>query len=402
MGKKFELPTYSVVVDTNAIRGANELLLIAPSFSKAWKECTKITTLHLRVPDIVRGERIYQLFGHGTVTLQQAHAAQETLKTVSGLPPTPLVSPQQVLAAIEKRFDNWIKSLQGELVPTPWKLVDWPQVISHALFRVAPFEPPTTNDKGEKIDSEKGFRDRLVLECLRHVVESRGEDEIAFITRDKRLREAIPLHFDENSVGVYDDMEGFQRGLLTAQTLNNNLLGQRIAQKAPIEFYDPTNPKCFYTSCRILETLRQIDESLDTYPWQAHRLYLMQFNVAQGNPPLLGYEDECATNHYEPHSQDRVWHNRTDLAEYKDGRTHWKTVFSQVRQFRNVRPDVFDLLAIMVRVSQWEVVWSCKIDNQSQFTDLKDESMMQSKNPYVEPLLDIHGMRTSEAWKNAM
>jgi hypothetical protein len=129
----------------------------------------------------------------------------------------------------------------------------------------------------------------------------------------------------------------------------------------------------------------------------------MQHNLELGNPPLLGYgDDEFSTTHYEPHSQEKVWHNRTELADVRDGRTHWKTVFSQVRQFQNYRPDVFDLLSIMIRVSQWEVVWSCKVDDQAQFMDLKYESMMQSRNPYVEPLSDIHGMHTSKAWRNAI
>lgn len=151
---------------------------------------------------------------------------------------------------------------------------------------------------------------------------------------------------------------------------------------------------CWIPPDSLLSHERQFFATNTVHPVNGYKL---------GNPPLLGYgDDEFSTAHYEPHSQEKVWHNRTELADVRNGRTHWKTVFSQVRQFQNYRPDVFDLLSIMIRVSQWEVVWSCKIDNQAQFADLEYESMMQSRNPYVEPLLDIHGMHTSEAWKNAI
>jgi hypothetical protein len=75
MAKQFALPIYNVVIDTNAIRGKDEQLLIAPSFSRVWKECTILTTLHLHVPDIVRGERIQQLFKHATLAIKQANSA---------------------------------------------------------------------------------------------------------------------------------------------------------------------------------------------------------------------------------------------------------------------------------------------------------------------------------------
>jgi hypothetical protein len=366
---QFALPTYDVIIDTNAIWSKDERSAISPTFKQAWEAVTKLTTLHLFVPDIVRGERVEQLVNLANDALQKAKNSLDFLHKISGISPVSTPSLNNVRRAIEKRFDDEVRGLKGTITPTPCDRIDWQEVIEHALKRVAPFEPAKKNDKGEKIDSEKGFRNRLILECLRHVVASKREHAIAFIGKDALLRDAISLHFKEGTLSCYEDVESFKRALVASQELGNTRLGERVAQKAPIVFYDPMDPACFYTSCHIYDELRQI-EDLDTYPWRAHRFYLMQLNVARGNPPLLGYgEDGLGANRYAAHSMEKVWHNRTDLADYRDGRTHWKTAFSLVRQFEHVRRDTFDLLATMVRVSPWEVVWSCICDRESNFSD---------------------------------
>jgi len=71
--KRFSPPHFIVVVDTNALYYQEPTNVVSPKFEPIWNQCNDITTLSLVVPEVVKGERLFQL-----VTL-----AQQSIETIS-------------------------------------------------------------------------------------------------------------------------------------------------------------------------------------------------------------------------------------------------------------------------------------------------------------------------------
>ena len=69
MAKKDPIP---VVVDSNALYTVGPTLG-SPQFVQTWKECLKIAPLKLFVPDVVKGERVYQLVRIASEAVQNAN-----------------------------------------------------------------------------------------------------------------------------------------------------------------------------------------------------------------------------------------------------------------------------------------------------------------------------------------
>jgi len=170
MGKQFELPNYSVVVDTNALWCDNPSILVSETFKNTWAECNKLTTVVLYVPKVVRGERLHQLNKYAKEVLQKATNAGNTIKAISDIPAAALPLLEQVQKGIAKRFDDWLNAAGGVEVKTPYLKINWQSIVQDAIWRNPPFEDAPLAEKGKKkTDSEKGFRDRLIMECLREV-----------------------------------------------------------------------------------------------------------------------------------------------------------------------------------------------------------------------------------------
>ncbi len=238
----------------------------------------------------------------------------------------------------------------------------------------------------------------MVIECLRHKFLTRGDHKVAFICADGRCKEGVKLHFNED-VSIFNELSDFYNEVAASHEKHSSLIGKLIAKKAPPTFYTPNDPHCLYKIAHLDEMYKQTGDAVDEYPAQAHRLYLMKRNLSMGNPPLLGY-DAITAILYDPISEEKVWHVSTELEDFRDGRTHWKTYYGQVRRFE-LGTTTKDFLSDMIRVYMCEAVWSCKTDDQSNFTDLKLEGAASYGELFVEPLWDSETGKVSEAWQMA-
>lgn len=167
MSKKFELASFDVVADTNA--------LYAPALEATWESCCGLTPLALLIPEIVKQERVYQLCTKATEAMATASKSLSTLKGLCGFPMPKLPTERQVQTNTVKAFEQWLDRLGAVVVPTHYATLDWHDLVRHAVWRIPPFSP----------SGEKGFRDYLVMHSLKDIYSARKHDKVAFLCNDK-------------------------------------------------------------------------------------------------------------------------------------------------------------------------------------------------------------------------
>src|SRR5436189_187285 len=86
MSKKLSRNQMAVVVDSNALY-TNDIGKISGSkFEGAWKESSQLADINLLVPEVVKGERLYQLVMAAGRAVDNAVKNFDTITKVAALP----------------------------------------------------------------------------------------------------------------------------------------------------------------------------------------------------------------------------------------------------------------------------------------------------------------------------
>ena len=349
-----------------------------------------LTHLRLLIPEIVKQERIYQLCDKAKEAAANARKNFGTLKGVCGYDIPKLPTDKEIQQRATARFEAWLKKLDAIIIPLRHDKLDLKELIHLAVWKRPPFSP-----KGEK-----GFRDYLVLQAIREAYATNGCDKVAFLCHDDLLSTTSESAFDKKTFTVYKDLEAFESQLKLTREANNAEYVDALLEAAPSVFFTEGNPDCVYTSCHVLQQLRNAhSDSLDKYPWLAHSVYISQ---TQAGAQYTG--GDILNMPYKVNSEERLICGDTALASVDHDRTmHWKTEIRLVRLFEHITPDTFDINSTMVRIAPFEIRWSCKEDGELNFSELKYEGAIAFPEE-VEPLFSSQyqsGLTISTNWRDA-
>lgn len=360
MSKPYKLPSFTVVVDTNAIYQKDVSNVVGQKFSELWKECAALTKLHLIIPEVVRGERLYQLTAFAQQAVDNANKSLERIVKVSGAEVSEGPKLDAVKAAIEKKFDKWVKEFGAQIAPIPYGKINWPKLVEDAVWRVKPFVAPT-----EEKDSEKGFRDYLILETVKELVHT-ANDQVVLISKDGVFREAAIAQFTAAKFAAYEDMEAFASYLKLAKEKMNQEYAQAVFQKVPQVFFTPNDPNCIYNKFTVgARIVKQFSGILD-----------FLFNKPQPTPGLFGLSGVGNEGIFVPVSSDKIFIDSTEFVhDPKSVGVKWKTVVRFVRLFRRQGPQVatvpgLEWLNETIRIQLFNVFWTCEIDAEINFLNL--------------------------------
>ncbi len=179
-------PPHIIVPDTNILWHEDKSLVVSPDFESFWNEYSRQLTLRLIIPEVVRGELLFQQTTSATKSLSIAIENLEKVGRITQKKFRKPTTPEITKKRIEKRFDNWLNRSDGSIEPTPIEDIDWRHMVNSAIWRDSPF---TFDPKNR--DSEKGFRDALILETVPKIVSSNSSEFIAFVSNDTALRETL-------------------------------------------------------------------------------------------------------------------------------------------------------------------------------------------------------------------
>lgn len=167
---------FEVLLDTNALRGAGWIEVTSTETKRLAREVPNGVELRIVTPQISRDERCYQMTKSA---LDAADAARSLAKIVGG----DVVDDRTAIQRVSEHVDRELRELGIRVVEFDYQAVTLERIVDDAVQRVAPFEP----------GSEKGFKDRIVLETALQVVRAnQGTDtETLLVTGDARLHTAL-------------------------------------------------------------------------------------------------------------------------------------------------------------------------------------------------------------------
>ena len=82
MIRKEEIKIHIVIPDTNIIWFKDKSIVVNPAFDKFWDNYSQNSNLHLVIPEVVKGEILFQ---QSTSAIRQMEKATESIKEVSSI-----------------------------------------------------------------------------------------------------------------------------------------------------------------------------------------------------------------------------------------------------------------------------------------------------------------------------
>jgi hypothetical protein len=191
-----------VFFDSNAIYNDTAYYLLKKEIFDLINNHSNLPDIEIEwhIPEIVVKERKFQMIKRGMLLLPSL----EKLEKLIGINVN--ITPQTIKDSIDSAIQKQIDSLAIKNLKLDCTKVNLETVIHNAVNRIVPFED---NDK------EKGFRDSMILETFKQLLEvspkTKATCRIIFISNDGKLNEAVQIIADQsNNIEVIpkiDDLE---------------------------------------------------------------------------------------------------------------------------------------------------------------------------------------------------
>ncbi len=252
---KREINTQVVAVDSTALFSADKGPAVHPDFDRAWAEHQSIAKLQLVVPEIVRGEIVFQHTHRAVKAWQSVRQQAAELEKITGLLFPVSGSEEEFRKAVEAKFDRWASEKGARIAPTPYAKISWPDVCEAAVWR----RPPFTRDPAK----EKGFRDALILESIAEHFRSEDPNcDLVWISEDTLLRETAKSRFQSDSrVRCFEDMTSYFSLLkLTKERLDKDFISI-VLERAKTGFYSAgSSQSVFHSAVSLAKAKFKPDE----------------------------------------------------------------------------------------------------------------------------------------------
>jgi hypothetical protein len=232
--KKPSPPEHIVVVDTTILWHEDKTVVVNPEFDGFWNRYSAIFPMKLLIPDVVRGELLFQQRTSASKHLHKANQELQSVFSITKREYSHRVTLDRIAEQVERRLDSWIEVRGAEVKAAPIQDIDWKQVISDSINRV----PPFTSDPKHPM-SEKGFRDYMILETVCSICRFFSNDvNIAFLCGDYTLRQAADKRLGSiESFTSYESIADFVSFIeLTRKNLTERFV-KSILAKAREKFH---------------------------------------------------------------------------------------------------------------------------------------------------------------------
>jgi len=377
--KKKDVPKHLLVVDTNELWQETKNEAISEIFEEFWSEHSYKYTLELHIPEVVRGEILFQ---HTNSALKALNRANNQFKNMSrsankGYKHT--VTPAKIRKDVEAKIDKWIKVKSAVVVPTPIDEIDWNKVINNAVWRNPPFEEATNN--------EKGFRDAMILETLRCISNKENTLNIAFVSRDKLLVETATKELKGNKLlSCFESLEQLASYLKLKEKKLKDEFIVAIQKRASEKFYDFKSNSGVLRSNEIVSHIRsKFSESFVLHQHGGLNSLAMLSGLTGKSP---------ASSKWDDYSDESIWIQSPEFEKIEGERTyHWSNVISFVQLFKYRSGDQGTLLSyqdgeIHIRIIRFTVKWKADVKTDGRFQNIKFLEVKPKETRFEKPSND--------------
>ena len=368
MAANYKLPKYTIYFDANIAYTKKPAEPISAKLLTAVKKASALTQIDVRVPEVVVEELAYQQFVIAQAATENLKKNARTLLQVSGLTVADPPDEEAMKAGVKALFAESLAQASFSQIPTPIENVDWAAQIQDSCWRRSPFEKPSSEDDL----AEKGFRDKIILETVKNDASTIKNGVVAFISGDNRLRTAFKNQATTKCpIEVYSKLgellgnlellsktqsEAFTRDVLTKVGPFFDTISQDVTKKLIAEHSDEmSQPSLFSRS--------PPQQATTLFPALAGTFTGNWFEEFQRWAPVTPVKVHVSAPVFQPDEKKG------------DGRYHWISTVTLVRLLRRTEPILPGLVPEeRIRTKDFDVKWSCKIDQSAKFSDPSVES----------------------------
>ena len=241
---KQKIIPHIIIVDTSILWHEDKSHVVHPDFKKLWDNYAEEFSFKLVVPEVVRGEILFQ---QCTSAIKSMKKATEFIKQVERITEHHYfqrITESEIKERVTKRFDKWLKSKEGIVAETPVKRINWKQMIDKSIWRKPPFIFDAKNP-----DVEKGFRDALILEIVLVTTWREQRTRRFFLCKDKMLAKAAKD--GTKYLEAYESIDDFESYLkLVKEELEEQFISS-ILKRAQEKFFSKTDMSCLYYRANV-------------------------------------------------------------------------------------------------------------------------------------------------------
>ncbi|MCU7845332.1 MAG: DUF4935 domain-containing protein [Candidatus Thiodiazotropha sp. (ex Monitilora ramsayi)] len=377
--KRKRPPKHVLIPDTSILWYQEKDLCVCPEFTAFWDEYGVKYEIDLIIPEVVRGELLYQHTTTALKTLERINKQFDNLSGVANKRYGHRVNPNRVRNDVGVKFDTWISSVSATIFDTPIADIDWRQLIQNAIWRHLPF----IEDKDKR--NEKGFRDALILETVISIVSSNPHTDIAFISNDTDLLSATKKRLKpENKCSFYETLDEFSSFLRLLDEQLTNEFVQAIQKRAREKFHSEKDSSCIIYRDNIVSKIREQFESEFAPPIPSRSLGLA---LASSPSPI--------TERWDKYSSEGIWIRAPSFVElHGESEFVWDSRVTFVQLFKYSGPGGGGLILGMtvpgqenLRKLEFRVTWKAHVGKDARFRKMETLDIQLSDRKF-EPATD--------------
>ena len=362
-----------LVTDTNILWHDDKSICVSPKFQDFWDRNANDYVIDLFLPEVVRGELLFQHTTSARKTLKRANEEFERLSAVTAYNYTHRVTEKKISSDVEKKLNSWMLLSGCQVFDTPVNSIDWQRLISDAIWREKPF----VEDK----NSEKGFRDALIVETTVAIADAYSNVNLAFISSDKLVLDAAKSRLDQRC-NCYETIEEFETYLkLTDEKLTSDFV-KAIQVRARQKFHDENDTSCLLYREKLTRNIREIYE-IDLLP------------PVTGVANSLLHGLQTPKNRWVPASDDGVWIRAPEFLKLEnDNEFYWRSKIIFVQLFKYEGNQTGGLLSettlpgdSKLRKVEFPVIWKSKVAKNGRFLSTEFLEFDESETIF-EPITD--------------
>lgn len=380
--KKVEPLPHIVLVDTNILWCKDKTPPVNPEFDSFWAAHEKIIELELIIPEVVRGEILFQ---QTTSALKSLERAKENMNHVSAITADQHIislEAETVRMQIAGKFDQWAKSKNALVAGIPLATIDWNRLCNDAIWHLPPFESDSKNS-----EYEKGFRDALTLESIKDFVKKEKRAvNIVFICNDMLLRTtALEELGNDSRCSCYASLSDFSSYIkLTKEELTKEFISS-ILGHASENFYSVNNPNCFYNKYDISTKVVTDFKSLFDDP-----------NNSDPSMKLLAYPSFLSKPRWGPITNGEWFLDNPQFRELSGSdEYHWTSVLTFIKCYRELQSVSYTVLIPpqeKILILPFLIDWKGRVTADGMFHDFELENI-EIKNNIFRSLTEEEKLR---------
>jgi PIN domain len=372
-----QLPEYALFPDTNCLFTKNESNIVSGYFTKTLQELAKICQIKLVISEVVRDELLSQKYDECRGLYDLALSKLSKIEKISGqgfpnLPPIEVIKQQ-----LSEKFDQWIKTADGDLEKIQYEKIDWPQIVEKAIWRNPPFSPRSQDSES----TEKGFKDALVLETLsrRFAITT---CEFILLTKDGLLKDAANGRIGENDrFSLFPSLGEFASHVRLLHETQTKKFAEAAMAKVPSVFFQPGDPDCVWLKFKVVDEIHKRFPTISSESAHAPSPYYLPPALYGVQPRLLK-----AITGEKWAIEETEFVNRTNLDIF-----HWQTRVSGYRMFDTVDKSPFAVSSPQIRTWEFLVKWEARVSDKFVFSDLDLEDIVEEQTSFRLLTLDERG-----------